>query len=60
MKLSVFLFFISINLFSRELPWRSGDTLLIALNCYSCRYNESESGAPFSHSGVLLRGILKA
>lgn len=31
-----------------------GDVLLISLNCMQCRYIESETGAPFSHSGIVL------
>lgn len=55
MKLSVLLMFISFSSIASESLWRSGDVILIPLNCYSCRYIESESGAPFSHSGVLLK-----
>jgi hypothetical protein len=55
MKLSVLLMFISFSSIASEGLWRSGDVILIPLNCYSCRYIESESGAPFSHSGVLLK-----
>lgn len=32
-----------------------GDILLISLNCMQCRYIESETGAPFSHSGIVLQ-----
>lgn len=32
-----------------------GDVLLISLNCMQCRYIESETGAPFSHSGIVLQ-----
>ena len=35
--------------------WEDGDVLLLPLNCYSCRYIENETGAPYSHSGVLLK-----
>jgi hypothetical protein len=55
MKLSVLLMFISFQGVASSSLWRSGDVLLIPLNCYSCRYIESESGAPYSHSGVLLK-----
>ncbi len=33
---------------------RVGDIVLISLNCMQCRYIESETGAPFSHSGIIL------
>lgn len=32
-----------------------GDVVLISLNCMQCRYIESETGAPFSHSGIVLQ-----
>lgn len=32
-----------------------GDVILISLNCMQCRYIESETGAPYSHSGIVLQ-----
>lgn len=55
MKLSILLMFINIQAYASGFEWRTGDVLLIPLNCYSCRYIESETGAPYSHSGVLLK-----
>lgn len=46
-------FLINSSVFATE--WRNGDVLLIPLNCYSCSYIEQASGAPYSHSGVLLK-----
>lgn len=34
--------------------YRSGDVLLISLNCYVCSLIERSTGAPYSHSGLLL------
>ncbi|MBY0415357.1 MAG: hypothetical protein K2Q18_14390 [Bdellovibrionales bacterium] len=33
---------------------KSGDVLLISLNCYECRMIESETNSLFSHSGVVV------
>lgn len=35
--------------------WKEGDVLLLPLRCYSCTVIESETGAPYSHSGVLFK-----
>ena len=35
--------------------FQSGDVLLISLNCYSCALIERASGAPYSHSGIILK-----
>ncbi|MBK22799.1 MAG: hypothetical protein CME70_02245 [Halobacteriovorax sp.] len=54
MRLLVFIaLFLPLCAFSSE--WRNGDIILLPLNCYSCRYIESETGAPFSHSGLLIK-----
>lgn len=37
---------------------QNGDVLLISLNCMQCRYIESETNAPFSHSGIILETAL--
>lgn len=37
------------------IEWRNGDVLLLPLNCYSCTVIENETGAPYSHSGILLK-----
>jgi hypothetical protein len=34
---------------------RSGDLILISLNCRSCPKIESETGSPYSHSGLLIQ-----
>lgn len=34
---------------------KSGDVLLLELDCYSCQRIASETGSRFSHSGVVLR-----
>ncbi len=42
--------------FSSDLNLRdlkSGDVLLLSFNCMECRYIESETGGPYSHSGVV-------
>lgn len=34
---------------------KSGDIILIALNCYSCSMIETEEGGDYSHSGVVIK-----
>jgi len=41
--------------FSHQL--KVGDVILISLNCMQCRYIESETGAPYSHSSIVLQTI---
>lgn len=37
---------------------KSGDVLLISLNCYECRVIESETNSPYSHSGIVIKNEL--
>lgn len=59
-SLGVFLSVFSTATYSSDLfkinqsDLKVGDVLLISLNCMQCRYIESETGAPFSHSGIVL------
>ncbi|MBT5095451.1 MAG: hypothetical protein HOM21_14470 [Halobacteriovoraceae bacterium] len=39
---------------SKSLEIRAGDVILLPLYCYTCEILESETGSPFSHSGVVL------
>ena len=60
MKSIFFLFFLITNLgfFSSHAHGenlRTGDLILISLNCYSCPKIESETGSPYSHSGLLIQ-----
>lgn len=42
-----------------QLSWafslQEGDVILFSYNCYECRMIESETGAPYSHSGIVVR-----
>ena len=54
MKIAVILsILLPLGVFASD--FKNGDVILLPLNCYSCRYIESETGAPYSHSGVVLR-----
>jgi hypothetical protein len=46
-------FLLNPNLLPENL--KSGDVLLLSLNCYECRMIESETNSAYSHSGVVIR-----
>lgn len=55
----ILLFLLSPFSLAKEVVFSSqlkvGDVVLISLNCMQCRYIESETGAPYSHSGIVLQ-----
>jgi hypothetical protein len=40
---------------AEEFIGQTGDIILLPLNCYMCPVIEDETGAPYSHSGVIIR-----
>lgn len=55
MKYILLFLFITFNTYALvQSELKSGDVILISLNCYECRMIESETDSKFSHSGIVL------
>lgn len=47
--------FLALPSWALDVELKSGDVLLLELDCYSCQRIASETGSRFSHSGVVIR-----